>query len=159
MAKKKFSFFFFLSFFLPTISSSLEKNKQKKKTIQSQLMISETKTKKKKKICGAYDIWYSRVVTLPSTDQTSTCLISVSGTGTDAFRCVWPQTLISPAIITFIGDIFSFSFSSDCNQKKNTFFCCCCFVLFVFQLTMAAICQIVVGSVTNKRQEIDLNIL
>jgi hypothetical protein len=50
----------------------------------------EGREQRKKKNLDAYDIRYSRVVTLPSTDRTSTCLISVSETGTDAFRCVWP---------------------------------------------------------------------
>ena len=44
----------------------------------------------KKKI--ACSIEYSGVVTLRCTDSTSTRLISVSETGTDAFTCVWPQT-------------------------------------------------------------------
>ena len=70
------------SFLFWWVSSS--NNKQKNKKIKKYININKAKKKR------AYDIWYSRVVPLPSTDQTSTCLISVSGTGTDAFRRVWP---------------------------------------------------------------------
>ena len=53
-------------------------------------MHTQKQKKKKKKKMGVYSTRYSRVVTLPSTDRASTCLDSVSGTGTVAFRCVWP---------------------------------------------------------------------
>ena len=49
----------------------------------------EKKKKKKKKKKDVYNIWYSRVVTLPSTNQTISRLTAMSGTGMGTFDCVW----------------------------------------------------------------------
>ena len=57
-------------------ASGCERGKKKKK-------------KKKKKDWDVYNIWYSRVVTLPSTNQTISRLTAMSGTGMGTFDCVW----------------------------------------------------------------------
>ena len=58
-----------------------KKKKKKKKKKEEK--------RKKKKDGDVYNIWYSRVVTLPSTNQTISRLTAMSGTGMGTFDCVW----------------------------------------------------------------------
>ena len=64
-----------------------ERRKKERRKKEGRKEGREKEKKKKKK--DVYNIWYSRVVTLPSTNQTISRLTAMSGTGMGTFDCVW----------------------------------------------------------------------
>ena len=66
-----------------------KKRRKKERRKKKEKKKERKKEKKKKKKKDVYNIWYSRVVTLPSTNQTISRLTAMSGTGMGTFDCVW----------------------------------------------------------------------
>ena len=69
--------------------SSVGMKEGRKKEEKKEEKERKKKEKSKKKDGHVYNIWYSRVVTLPSTNQTISRLTAMSGTGMGTFDCVW----------------------------------------------------------------------